>query len=209
MKKISIFIIAILLLFCVSCAENEQELGGEELADGIINGSIEMSDGDKATLVNIFNLGKFESDIGNCDAEVKVQIVGRALTYHSECGNFNDAKNGEHYKLSDAQREVVNALLSGYVTIGELSPERKVYKIIDTTHNLEMDLPDVEQVFFEDENYKYIFGMPIAEYVVVKFSDGTSKQLRDALSGGEVEITDLDKYGIPYYKEQIGIETKA
>jgi len=203
MKKLSIFIIALLLLFCAACADGKAELSGQELVDGIINGNLEMSDEDKATLRNIFNSGKFESDVGNCDTDIKLQIVGRALTYHSECGNFNDAKNGEHFKLTDAQREVVNAIFSGYVSIGEPSPERKVTDIIDTTRELEIELPCVEQVFFYDGYCKYIFGMPIADYVIVKYSDGTSKQLVDALRDGDIEITDLKTYHISYYEEPI------
>ena len=203
MKNLSMLFLIISLLFCVSCAEGEKELGGQTLADGIINENIEMSQEDMSVVIGFFNCGKWEKDLGSCDSDVKIQLIGRALTYHSECGNFNDAKNGEHFKLSDAQREVVNALLSKYVSLGEELPERKVTDIIDRTRELEIELTCVEQVFFEDENCRYIFGMPIADYVIVKYSDGTSKQLTDALADGDIEITDLKTYHISYYEEPI------
>ena len=203
MKNLSILFLIISLLFCVSCTGGEKELGGQTLADGIINENIEMSQDDMSVVIGFFNCGKWEKELGNCISDVKVQLIGRALTYHSECGNFNDAKNGEHFKLTDAQREVVNALLSKYVSLGEELPERKVTDIIDTTRELEIELPCVEQVFFEDENCRYIFGMPIADYVIVQYSDGTSKQLTDALADGDIEITDLKTYHISYYEEPI------
>lgn len=209
MKKLSIFIIAFLLIFCVSCAEGEKELGGQTLADGIINENIEMSQDDMSVVIGFFNCGKWEKDIGNCISDVNIQIIGRTLTYHSECGTFNDAKNGEHFKLTDAQREVVNATLSKYVTIVEPEQNRSVVDIIDTTKDLFLDFPAVEEVFYNDRLYDYIFGCPKSAYIVVKFSDGTSLPLVEALERGAVLPDHLDKYGIPYHKEKVGVETEA
>ena len=209
MKNLSIFIIAVLLLFCVSCAEDEHELGGQTLADGIIIENTEMSKEDVDLLINVFNRGKFESDVGECISDVKLQIVGRVLTYHSECGTFNDAKNAEHFSLSEAERELVNATLSKYVELGERAQTRLVMNIIDTSKGIDMDFPDVMEPFFEDKMYRYSFGCPKSAYIVVKFSDGTSLPLRAALDSGEVEIAHLDRYEIPYFKEKIGTETKA
>lgn len=208
MKKLLI-ILAAILLFCASCADGEQVPDSQSLVDGLINRSIEMSEADMSVIISFFNCGKWEKDVGNCISDVNIQIIGRTLTYHSECGTFNDAKNGEHFSLGDAEREVVNATLSKYVTIAEPETNRSVVDIIDTTKDLFLDFPTVLEVFYNDGLYDYIFGCPKSAYIVVKFSDGTSLPLVEALERGAVLPDHLDKYGIPYHKEKVGIETKA
>ena len=60
---------------------------------------------------------------------------------------------------------------------------------------------DVEEPFYEDNVYVYIFGNPQSDYTIVKYSDGSEQKLVDALREGNVKITDLDTFGIKYYSE--------
>lgn len=60
---------------------------------------------------------------------------------------------------------------------------------------------DVEEPFYEDDVYVYIFGNPQSDYTVVKYSDGSEQKLVDALREGNIKITDLDTFGIKYYSE--------
>ena len=60
---------------------------------------------------------------------------------------------------------------------------------------------DVEEPFYEDDVYIYIFGNPQSNYTVVKYSDGSEQKLVDALKEGNIKITDLDTFGIKYYTE--------
>ncbi len=56
-------------------------------------------------------------------------------------------------------------------------------------------------VFYEDEYYKYLFGtMPQHEYVIVKYSDGSTQNVKEALEEGRITVFDLDKYDIEYLK---------
>ena len=62
-------------------------------------------------------------------------------------------------------------------------------------------LPDVIEPFYEDHRCKYIFGNPISQYIIVKYKDGTEQNVKEALAGGRIAITDLDSYGIHYFAE--------
>ncbi|MBE6631782.1 MAG: hypothetical protein E7623_03690 [Ruminococcaceae bacterium] len=61
--------------------------------------------------------------------------------------------------------------------------------------------PDAEEPFFEDERYIYIFGNPISEYVIVKYSDGSEENVKEALEGGCITIEDLGRYSVNYFAE--------
>ena len=56
-----------------------------------------------------------------------------------------------------------------------------IKEIKDITNNMSgMCFPDgfnVEEPFFEDENYIYIFGSPISQYVIVEYTDGSTENI--------------------------------
>ncbi|MBQ3599104.1 MAG: hypothetical protein II987_07535 [Clostridia bacterium] len=55
--------------------------------------------------------------------------------------------------------------------------------------------------FYEDDYYEYYFPtMPQHEYVIVKYSDGTSQNVKDALADGRITVFDLNKFDIEYEK---------
>ena len=54
----------------------------------------------------------------------------------------------------------------------------------ETTETEEVSESDVEEPFYEDDVYVYIFGNPQSDYTIVKYSDGTT----EALSSGEISI---------------------
>lgn len=75
-----------------------------------------------------------------------------------------------------------------------------------TDHSIGMELPDLEEPFFEDDSHIYIFGNPISQYVIVKYTDESAENVKEALESGRVQITDLDKYNINYFAEPKHIE---
>lgn len=87
----------------------------------------------------------------------------------------------------------------------ETGTEIKVVSICDTTPT-DAVFPDVEEPFWEDERYLYIFSNPISEYVTVEYSDGSMQNVKEALTDGHIVITDLDAYGISYFTEPMLIE---
>ncbi len=55
--------------------------------------------------------------------------------------------------------------------------------------------------FFEDDNFTYYFSdTPMSEYIIVKYSDGTTQNVKEALADGNITIEDLDRFGIKYLK---------
>ena len=80
----------------------------------------------------------------------------------------------------------------------------RIKEIKDITNNMNgMCFPDgfdIEEPFFEDESYIYIFGSPISQHVIVEYTDGSTENIKEALENGHIQITDLDKYSIHYTK---------
>ena len=76
----------------------------------------------------------------------------------------------------------------------------KKKEVIDITVT-KVSESDVEEPFYEDDVYIYIFGNPQSDYTIVKYSDGSEQKLVDALREGNIKITDLDTFGIKYFTE--------
>ena len=88
----------------------------------------------------------------------------------------------------------------------ETGTEITVVSIRDMTP-ADAALPDVEEPFWEDERYLYIFGNPISEYVTVEYSDGSTQNVKEALADGTVGINDLDRFCIKYYADKKEMES--
>lgn len=58
------------------------------------------------------------------------------------------------------------------------------------------------EVFYEDSGYTYSFPSIRSDVVIVYYTDGTEKPIREALADGSVRIRDLDWFGIKYYKDK-------
>lgn len=74
----------------------------------------------------------------------------------------------------------------------------KVISIVDTAKGTDIQISPAEEEFFEDDENVYMFSSRISRYIVVEYSDGSKKALRDALQDGDIVITDLDRFGISY-----------
>lgn len=62
--------------------------------------------------------------------------------------------------------------------------------------------------FYEDEKYIYSFPCIISDYIVVKYSDGTEENVKEALKNKHIEIGYLDKFDINYIKQEKSQEEK-
>ena len=58
-------------------------------------------------------------------------------------------------------------------------------------------------MFYSDNTYNYIFASIRSHYVIVYYKDGTEQNVKDALADGRININDLDRFGIKYYKDPI------
>lgn len=76
---------------------------------------------------------------------------------------------------------------------------KSIVSITDQTGDRELN--DAEEVFFEDETNRYIFGNPISQYIIVRYADGSEEDIKTALESGGAGIEDLDRFGIPYWAQ--------
>ncbi len=77
-------------------------------------------------------------------------------------------------------------------------------KIVDySKENSERyQVPKVETLFFEDENYKYYFPENKSHCLYVYFPDGSYNMVESALRHGTITIDLLDKYEVEYIKKK-------
>lgn len=74
---------------------------------------------------------------------------------------------------------------------------------IKNTHSYEEDGPlgDAFEAFYDDVEYVYSFSVTgLIEYTIVTYNDGSSENISEALRSGRATISDLDRFGIHYYK---------
>ncbi|MBR4293208.1 MAG: hypothetical protein IKT54_06310 [Clostridia bacterium] len=100
--------------------------------------------------------------------------------------------------------DTTNPIMEQPIDSNPIDTIKEIKSITDNTND--MDLPDVEEPFFEDERYIYIFGNPISQHVIVEYIDGNTENIKEALENGHIQITDLDKYSINYFAEPKLIE---
>ena len=115
---------------------------------------------------------------------------------------------GEHKveKLYDIIIRVINEYKQGEIKTpsepSEISEETKeISEIIDRTVTEQIATDTALEEFYETYDNIYYFGSIKSEYVIVKYTDGTSETVKEALEKGRIKIDDLDKYGIKYIKE--------
>lgn len=78
-----------------------------------------LSPEDAVVLEELLASDNWIPDVGNCG--VDVTLIGDAyqLSYHSECGTFNDLTNHRSLQLNEHDKDSFNELLSKYVDIGK------------------------------------------------------------------------------------------
>ena len=121
---------------------------------------------------------------------------------------------GEHKveKLYDIIVRVINEYKQGEIKmpsepsevseISEISEETKeISEIIDRTVTEQITTDSALEKFYETYDSIYYYGSIKSEYVIVKYTDGTSETVKEALADGRITIDDLDKFGINYIKE--------
>lgn len=80
-------------------------------------------------------------------------------------------------------------------------PPKEIESITDISND--MGLAEEAEIFFQDDNYFYRFSTVKSQYVIVKYTDGSSENVKESFKNGHIQITDLDRFDIKYYKEPI------
>ena len=80
----------------------------------------------------------------------------------------------------------------------------KIKEINDTSKNTEgfVCLSTLEEIY---KDTKYIYSLPCikSEYIIVKYENDNTENIKDALKNKHISIKNLDKYNIKYYKDEI------
>ena len=76
------------------------------------------------------------------------------------------------------------------------------YEIEDRTLNSDYSCATALEKFYSDELYDYSFSCIKSNYVIVVFSNGSEKNIVDALNDKDVKVEDLDTFNIKYYKTE-------
>ena len=67
---------------------------------------------------------------------------------------------------------------------------------------------EMEEPFYEDEQYVYIFPAIMSYDCTVYYSDGSSENIVDALKAGRATPADLDRFDILYFTHPISKPTE-
>ncbi len=67
---------------------------------------------------------------------------------------------------------------------------------------------DMEEPFYEDEQYAYVFPAIMSYDCTVYYSDGSSENIVDALKAGRATPADLDRFDIHYFTYPISKSTE-
>jgi len=79
--------------------------------------------------------------------------------------------------------------------------KKPIESIIDYSIVNGIDTAEELEEFYDDGKYVYSFPSIRSQHITVTFTDGTEMPVKEALFKGYIDISDLDKYGIQYYKE--------
>lgn len=89
-----------------------------------VNGSaFDLSKENAKTIQQILDADSWVPDATKCASDCVLTFDGRTVYYHSDCGTFNERLEQGHQslRLSDADREVVNAIIQAVIP-HDLSP---------------------------------------------------------------------------------------
>lgn len=78
---------------------------------------------------------------------------------------------------------------------------KNIKSIVDNTETCDTAI----EKFYEDSEYRYLFGCIKSQNVIVTYNDGTSENIKEALEKGKINISDLDRFNIKYTKEKNNI----
>lgn len=120
-KKILFVLIGIMLLsFLSGC--NSADRKTKWTVDSVnrnAESDIFLSEQDAIVLENILSSEAWIDDLTDCASDVVLSGDDeRQISYHSECGTFNDTKNKKYLKLDKDKTNSFNELLSKYVELG-------------------------------------------------------------------------------------------
>ena len=79
--------------------------------------AFDLSKENAKTIQQILDAGSWVSDATDCASDCVLTFDGRTIYYHSDCGTFNERleQSNQSLRLSDADRETVNAIIQAVI----------------------------------------------------------------------------------------------
>jgi hypothetical protein len=129
-KYITLVLALVCMLGVVGCSNSEpveKNSGGtlnvaltQEVEVIVPDKSVKLSEEDAKRFIEILENGKWVDSISACDSDCKVVVSDNTMTYHSECGTFNDSQNQRSMTTNEETQQLINDILKNYVTLGQL-----------------------------------------------------------------------------------------
>ncbi len=90
------------------------------------SGLVAISKEDEAILRAILASGEWKDGTADCINNCELIFDGDTISYHSDCGTFNDTARNRHILLSGGDKAEVNAILEKYISLlaDEIRPEK-------------------------------------------------------------------------------------
>ena len=126
--------------------------------------------------------------------DITIQPVRNPLSsYYYEIDNAYRKKVKDWFWKDNSNVDISNNSQS-------VTKTKNVERIIDHSVDDGVSYDTALELFYTDDRYNYYFSNIISQYIIVEFDDGTKNNVKDALTAGEITISDLDKFEIQYSK---------
>lgn len=128
------------------------------------------------------------------------------------CGRYSDIADGTFgYNQSIAKNaEEARRLLFGtsLQNPNAVTPYYNLYlkEIDQIIVNQDREYEKNIDIFYQDADYMYFFTEEMSNYITVIYEDGSWESLRVALLTLHIRMSDLDRFGIKYYKAESQVE---
>jgi hypothetical protein len=77
-----------------------------------------------------------------------------------------------------------------------------VVEIVDTTKEIkDFVCAEALEEFYSDDNYAYYWSCIKDKYMIIRYESGFEDTISSALKNCTIDITDLDRYGISYIRD--------
>lgn len=112
-------------------------------------------------------------------------------------GVFYDTYNCPEYSVPQIKAKSTKfSCADVIVNIGD------VVEIVDTTKKIDdFTCAEALEEFYSDDNYAYYWSCIKDKYMIVKYESGFEETISSALKNGTIDISDLDRYGIDYIRD--------
>ena len=81
--------------------------------------SVALSAEDSAAVLAVLDgITNWEDVTADCLNDCVIEFRGAKISYHSDCGTFNDGANESSFTVTESEREMLNAVLEKYIALG-------------------------------------------------------------------------------------------